>query len=174
MITIRPTIKNDVNKLCELQKSAFFPIYQQYHDAGNPYLRGAEDILCRLDSPTFKYFTILDDGEIVGGVLYRCEGNTPFTKLQEGEYYLVRIYVQPNRQGLGIGKTAILLCEKEFNNATKFYVDFPKGLNKNRKCYESAGFYGNGQYLEVESGLVLLAYEKNVVSQDVEKTIINA
>ncbi|MCH5304234.1 MAG: GNAT family N-acetyltransferase [Ruminococcus sp.] len=163
MIKIRPTLKSDVDTLCELQKSAFLPIYEKYHDAGNPCLRGAEDILQRLDSSTFKYFTILDNEEIVGGVLYRCEGSTPFVaNLKAGEYYLTRIYISPDRQCQGIGKKAILLCENEFFDAIKFYVDFPKELSKNRKCYVNAGFKDSGKELEVEPGLVLVAYEKNI------------
>ncbi len=163
MITVRPTRESDAEMLCELQKAAFRPIYEQYHDAGNPCLRGPEDILKRLGNAAFRYFTILQDEEIVGGVLYRCEGSTPFVKkLQAGEYYLLRIYVKPGLQSRGIGAQAILLCEKEFPDAVKFYVDFPKELAKNRKCYENAGFHDSGEELEAEPGLILSAYEKSV------------
>ena len=164
MITVRPTLESDVDTLCELQKAAFMPIYKKYHDAGNPYLRGTEDISRRLDSSTFKYFTVLNDGEIVGGVLYRCYGRTPYiAELSTGEYYLTRIYIKPDHQCRGIGKQAILLCEKEFGDAVKFYVDFPRELEKNRRCYESADFYSIGKELEAEPGLVLAAYEKTVI-----------
>ena len=126
--------------------------------------KGTEDISARLDTPTFRYFTILDDEKIVGGILYRCEGRTPFiAALGKGEYYLTRIYIQPEYQCRGIGKQAILLCEKEFDDATAFYVDFPIGLDKNRKCYENAGFRNSGKELEVEPGLVLVMYEKKIV-----------
>lgn len=164
MITVRPTLTSDVDTLCELQKAAFAPIYEQYHDAGNPCLRGPEDISGRLASSSYKYFTILDEEEIVGGVLYKCEGRTPFIeKLNPGEYYLTRVYVKPDLQGRGIGKKAILLCEKELPDAVKFYVDFPKELEKNRKCYENAGFHASGRESEVEPGLVLAAFEKVAV-----------
>lgn len=163
MISIRPTQKSDVNTLCELQRAAFLPIYEKYHDLGNPYLRGPEDISKRLDSPSFRYFTILaETGEIIGGVLYRCKGKTPFIEsLKEGEYYLTRIYIKPDRQGRGIGKSAILMCEKEFPDAVKFYVDFPQELEKNRRCYENAHFHAGGKELEVEPGLILVGYEKD-------------
>ena len=163
MITVRATQKSDVDTLFQLQKAAFTPIYEQYHDAGNPCLRGVEDISRRLEFPFFKYYTILDDENIVGGVLYRSQGRTPFVdNLNAGEYYLVRIYIDPDHQCRGIGKKAILLCEKELCDATKFYVDFPRELEKNRRCYEGAGFHSSGEELEVEPGLVLAAYEKTV------------
>ena len=163
MISIRPTVAEDADTLCALQKAAFLPIYEQYHDEGNPCLRGPEDILKRLDSATFKYYTILVDGEIAGGVLYRRAGRTPFVaELKPGEYYLLRIYVKPDLQCRGIGAQAILLCEKEFPDAVKFYVDFPKELVKNRKCYEKAGFRDSGEELEASPGLILAGYEKSM------------
>ena len=73
------------------------------------------------------------------------------------------MYTTLNKQKQQIGKKAILLCEDEFCDATKFYVDFPKELEKNRRCYESAGFHNSGKELEAEPGLVLVAYEKTVV-----------
>lgn len=163
MITVRPTKMSDVDALCELQKSAFAPIYEQYHDAGNPSLRGPEDISRRLESPYCRYFTILDDLEIAGGIFYKCKGSTPFVaELNTGEYYLCRIYIKPELQGQGIGNMAILLCEKEFRDAVKFYVDFPKELEKNRRCYTKSGFRDTGNELETEPGLVLVSYEKSL------------
>lgn len=161
MITVRPTVASEAAILCRLQKAAFQPIYEQYHDKGNPCLRGEEDILRRLDNPAFRYFTILDGEEIVGGIVYRCAGGTPFVaELQPGEYYLLRIYVKPDCQSRGVGRAAILLCEREFPDAKKYYVDFPRELDKNRKCYTYAGYRDSGMELEVEPGLVLAAYEK--------------
>lgn len=161
MITIRLTEEKDAETLCALQKAAFLPIYDLYHDDGNPCLRGIEDIVGRLHSPYFRYFTILESDEIVGGIFYKCMGRTPFSDgLEKGEYYLQRLYIRPERQGRGIARTAILLCEKEFPDAKRFSVDFPKELEKNRRCYTRAGFQATGKELEAEPGLVLVDYEK--------------
>lgn len=163
MVTIRPTKEQDAKTLCEIQQAAFLPIYELYHDAGNPCLRGIEDITRRLHSPYFRYFTILENDEIVGGIFYKCIGRTPFYDgLEAGEYYLQRLYIQPERQSRGIARTAILLCEKEFPDAKKFTVDFPKELEKNRRCYTHAGFRDTGKELEAEPGLVLVIYEKRI------------
>jgi hypothetical protein len=101
------------------------------------------------------------DGEIVGGILYKCKGRTPFIdKLAEGQYYLQRVYIKPEYQCKRIAQTAILLCEKEFTNAKSFIVDFPEDLIKNRRCYEKAGFVDTGKRLQAESNLVLACFEK--------------
>ena len=136
-IQIKPTTVLEAEELSKIQKQAFLPLYEKYHDEGNPCLRGVEDVANRLNSDIFRYFTILLDGEIVGGVLYKCKGRTPFIeRLVEGQYYLQRVYIKPEYQCKKIAQTAILLCEKEFTNAKSFVVDFPEDLIKNRRCYE--------------------------------------
>ena len=59
MIEVRRTTSEDAAVLFAIQKEAFLPLYERYHDAGNPYLRGIEDIAARLTHPAFRYFTIL-------------------------------------------------------------------------------------------------------------------
>jgi len=163
MVSIRETTQEDAVLLAEIQKQAFLPLYERYHDEGNPCLRGVEDIANRLPSPNFRYFTILEDDKIVGGVLYKCKGRGPTTgELQPGEYYLQRVYVTPGRQSKGIAQTAILLCEKHFSDAVKFTVDFPEDLQKNRRCYEKAGFRDTGRRLETDPGVILACFEKIV------------
>ena len=160
-ISIRATQENESLELCNIQKAAFLPLYEKYRDEGNPYLRGVEDVANRLNSDYFRYFTIFLDGEIVGGVLYKCKGRTPFIEnLEEGQYYLQRVYIKPEQQCKRIAQTAILLCEKEFPNAKCFWVDFPEDLMKNKRCYEKAGFVDTGKRLQEQPNLVLACFEK--------------
>ncbi len=46
------------------------------------------------------------------GIFYRLAGDSLCGMFGAGEYYLVRIYIRPDRQSCGIGRQAILLCEK--------------------------------------------------------------
>ncbi len=160
-ITVRLTKENEAPELCEIQKAAFLPLYEKYHDEGNPCLRGVEDITNRLNSDFFLNFTILVDGEIAGGILYRRKGGTPFLEcLAEGQYYLQRVYIKPHMQCRGIAQTAILLCEKELPGAKQIFVDFPEDLIKNRRCYEKVGFVDTGDRSSAHPSLVLASYEK--------------
>lgn len=162
-IEVKKTVKEDAIILSEIQKAAFVPLYERYHDKGNPCLRGVEDILKRLDSENFRYFTIFADGAIVGGILYKCKGSGPFfEELKKGEYYLQRVYINPAFQGKKIAQTAIKLAEAQLVDATFYSVDFPEDLTKNRMCYEATGFRDTGKRLEAEPGLVLACYEKFV------------
>jgi ribosomal protein S18 acetylase RimI-like enzyme len=160
-ITVRATEESEALELSKIQKEAFLPLYEKYHDEGNPCLRGVEDVANRLNSDYFRYFTIFLDEEVVGGIFYRCQGSTPFEDdLGDGKYYLQRIYIKPEKQGNGIAQTAILICEKELPDAKCFLVDFPEDLTKNRMCYEKAGFKDTGKRSSIHPNLVLACYEK--------------
>lgn len=160
-IQVRVTKESESLTLCNIQKAAFLPLYDKYQDQDNPCFRGVEDIAKRLNSDSFRYFTIYLDEEIVGGALYKCKGGTPFVEdLEKGHYYLQRIYIKPEHQCKGIAQTAILLCEKMFPNAICFWVDFPEDLAKNERCYTKVGFLDTGERLQIQSGLVLASYKK--------------
>lgn len=158
MITLRPAETKDVEILWTLQKEAFLPLWERYHDAGNPYLRGPEYIRNRLFSPQYHCFCILDDAQIIGGILYAT-----MTNEIEREYYLQRLFIAPERQNQGIGRKAIALCERELADATLFSVEFPQDLEKNRTCYTKAGFKDTGRRVKTEEGIVLARFEKRII-----------
>ena len=168
VITIRKTIKEDARILIKIQKEAFKPIYERYHDEGNPFLREENDILDRLMRPDSEYYTIFDDEHIVGGILYKHSCSTPFCEnLGSGEYYLCRVYIKPSAQGKKIARTAIKLCEEKFDNAVRYYVDFPEELEKNRRCYESAGYSDTGERLQITEQLTLAYFTKTAIKKNV-------
>ena len=161
-ISIRITNPSEAMELSQIQKEAFKPLYEKYHDIGNPYLRGEEDILRRLNKK-FRQFTILYKEKIVGGIFYWVSGTMPHgMELKDGEYYLGRIYIHPDYQNKGIARDAILLCEKEFPDARIYYVDFPEDMEKNRRCYESAGYCDNRERICSEGAPTLAMLKKKV------------
>lgn len=160
-VSIRLTEPSEAELLSQIQKAAFEPLYAKYHDEGNPFLRGAEDILCRLNKRN-RYFTIMYDDRIVGGIFYRLYGKrSPTEKIADGEYYLARVYIHPDYQSKGIAGEALLLCEKEFPDAKFYYVDFPKDMDKNRRCYSNAGYQDTGESI-LSNKPVLSLYRKTV------------
>lgn len=161
MIAIRIACETDAEILSGIQKRAFLPLYEKYHDRNNPYLRGTDDMLHKINTPAFRCFAILSDDEIIGGIFYRLIGNKVLSDRPFGcEYYLQRIFVDPAHQGKGAASEAIGLCENEMHDAVKFTVDFPADLLKNRRCYEKAGYRDTGRRFEEEKGLILACFEK--------------
>ena len=93
-----------------------------------------------------------------------------FDDLKEDECYLQRIYLKPSIQGKRVASTALRLCESQFPNVNVFYVDFPEDLEKNKQCYEAVGFYDTEMREEVEPGLVLAFYKKDL--RTIKKVVI--
>ena len=163
-ITIRETQPSEAEKLIEIQRAAFLPLYEKYHDPANPCLRGVDDILIRLNE-NYRHFTILADGVTVGAIFYRVHGKWfPDTFLEEGEYYLGRLYIHPDYQGKGIAPKAIGLAEKEFLDVKRFFVDFPIDMEKNRRCYEKAGYRDMNLTLKADESLTLTYYKKEITT----------
>ena len=163
-ITIRETQPSEAEKLIEIQRAAFLPLYEKYHDPANPCLRGVDDRLIRLNE-NYRHFTILADGVTVGAIFYRVHGKWfPDTFLEEGEYYLGRLYIHPDYQGKGIAPKAIGLAEKEFLDVKRFFVDFPIDMEKNRRCYEKAGYRDMNLTLKADESLTLTYYKKEITT----------
>ena len=162
-ISIRITLPSEAEELSQIQKAAFKPLYEKYHDEDNPYLRGPEDILRRLNKFN-RHYTIMCDEKTVGGIVYRLYGKrSPSEEIGEGEYYLARIYIHPDYQNNGIAREAILLCEKEFPDAKSYFVDFPEDMDKNRRCYQGAGYSETGERTRWgEDAPVLAMFKKTV------------
>jgi len=91
-ITIRPAIAEDADSLTAIQKQAFERLYKIYQDEASPYLRGSDEIKYQIVSGTRDIYKIFADDELCGGIAVRSKGN--------GEYYLNRVYVLPQLQGL--------------------------------------------------------------------------
>lgn len=165
-ISIKATIPAEAEILAQIQKDAFRPLYEKFHDERNPFLRGPEDILWRLNKNN-RYYTILYNNKIIGGIFYRLHGKlNPTEDLGVGEYYLARIYIHPDYQNKGIAKNAILMCEKEFPDAKTYYVDFPKVMEKNRRCYQSVGYVDCGKELTWRENVPELSMFKKTVSNE--------
>lgn len=158
-VKIIPAEPLDANALVAIQREAFKELYEIYHDEGNPYLRGTEEIIRWLERPNWRVYKIMADGVLSGGVSF-CE-----VKDMPGVYYLARIYVHPKMQGKGIAARAILLCEKTVSGAHLWRLDYPVGQTANRRCYEKAGYKDTKERRYQSCGAITLAcMEKKVFS----------
>jgi RimJ/RimL family protein N-acetyltransferase len=152
-IQIKETKKQDVEFLIPIQRSAFFgeaEKYQHYEHA--PEFESIEEMKGKLyASDRTTYYSIFLKDEIVGAIIV-----TDFTC---GEYYIMRIFIEPKHQGKGIGKNAILLLKKEIEDIKKLFLLSAKDNKRNKKFYSSLGFKINGK-LYVNKKLTYLRFEK--------------
>ena len=156
-VTLQSATAAHAANLVAMQKEAFKRLYDQYHDAGSPYLRGTDEIMRWLERPACKVFLILADGEPVGGMAAWEQNGQP------GTCYLARIFIRPAWQNKGIARRAILLCEAQFPDASRWTLDFPVDQIANRRCYEKAGYLDTGETRQQSGGRITLAlFEKHV------------
>ena len=148
----KATLK-DAAKLYEIQRSAFKRLYCFYNDEESPYLRDVDEILNWLAADGIHYWKIHFNGVLCGGIAY--------INRSQGEYYLARLYIAPGFQSKGVAKQAILLCEKELNDASRFTLDFPIDQIANKFCYEGVGYVDTGKREKINDKLTLAIYEKN-------------
>lgn len=162
-IELMPATPFDAETLVAIQQKAFKRLYDIYHDEGSPYLRGADEILRWIGRPNAKVFKIFADGILVGGIAAWERNGLP------GECYLARVYILPEMQSKSIASRAILLCEAEFPNVSRWTLDFPIAEAANRRCYEKAGYTDTGETQEQSGGAITLAYMEKKVIMNTEK-----
>jgi len=96
------------------------------------------------------YYKITEAGEIIGGMIVLPRPH--------GEYNLGRIYVAPEWQGKGIGRTAIEFLHRSFSDARLWTLETPAWAVRNFHLYEALGYRKVGQ--RTSEGLTEYLYER--------------
>jgi len=98
------------------------------------------------------YFKILDDDQIIGGIILFDMRNRHFN--------LGRIYLDPAYQGRGIGTQAIEFIEDRYPHVKKWTLDTPGWATRNQHFYEKLGYVKVGEELMDGQDWPLWLYEK--------------
>ncbi len=156
-IAIMPATAAEAAALVEIQRKAFQRLYDIYHDAGSPYLRDETEIYQWLEKTQWHVYKIYADDILCGGAAFCAKDPSA------GQYYFARIYILPQMQGHGIASSAILLCEKTVPNAKQWTLDYPAAEERNRRCYEKAGYHDTGMQRTQSDGAITLAYMEKII-----------
>ena len=84
-----------------------------------------------------EYYTILADGQIVGGIIVFRKGTR--------EYQLGRIFVDPEFQDQGIGTQAFEFLWQSYPLAKRWTLGTPKWNRRTRHFYKKVGFTEIGE-----------------------------
>lgn len=150
-VTLEKATMADADALVNIQKQAFERLYNIYHDDTNPYLRGTEEFE-RWFGRGHHVYKIYADGILAGGI-------TVFDRGADG-YYLARIYILPELQRKGIAKRAIELCENNYPDVCRWFLDYPEDQIANKRCYEGCGYVDTGSRRAMNEKLILVDAEK--------------
>ena len=151
-VILTPAIKQHLPLLSDMQKRAFFPLYQAFKDKSNPYLKGEKQLFLWLNGKDMLMYTVFADGAIAGAVA--------FNRLKKGVYHLVRVFVAPEFQRRGIAFAAVSEALNELPEPECVTVDFPVSLQANLNLYSKLGFSDTGRRVVINPALTLAVFIK--------------
>lgn len=148
-VRLRKARPGDVRALIRIEKQAFLGESKKYHVTECPENETEEELRARLDS--CDVYCILRDGSIVGGVYVR--------KPSASSCRLMRIYIDPARQGEGIGKRVLEMIEGMYPECSRWELDTPSDNERTVAFYKSRGYTIKGRN-RINEYLELLDFEK--------------
>lgn len=176
LIAIAKATITDVEKLTEINKRTF-------DEELKKWLPNQENVIdYNIQPPGYssiemtkymirelEYFKILQDKEIVGGIIITISG------MSYGR--IDRIFIDPNYQGKGIGSRVINLIEDEFPNVRTWDLETSGRQINNHYFYEKMGYtttfeteeeYGYLKKIETLSEIESLVENKNISNTQYE------
>lgn len=155
-VTLVLATEDDAEALLRIQRSAFLDEARGLHRSvdcgpkGYDRLDGQIALLRNTD-----LFKILCHGHTVGGVAVADSG---------GRCRVVRLFVDPSHQRMGIGHAVFPLLYQLYPNALQWTLDTPSWSVCNHRFYESLGFRKVGETDDEGRGFSLFLYERRIPS----------
>jgi GNAT superfamily N-acetyltransferase len=152
-VRIEKATPADAAALTAMQVRAFDEDVRRYPGAPPGGPPGYDDLSWQLDRISRGHtYKILDGDELVGGAIVSWTG--------PASCELARIWIEPDRQGRGIGARSMALLEAAFPDATVWTLDTPAWATRNHAFYARRGYR---KVREAPAGrMVLFYYEKRL------------
>ena len=151
-IELRKAGEADVQRLWEMQVSAFLPLLEKYQDhSTNPACEQAEAVLNRIRQTHTDYYVIEEDGQAVGGVRV--------VRREAGRCRISPLYVIPRCQRQGIAWRAMTMLEGMYPGVT-WELNTILEETGNCRLYEKLGYRRTGEYERINERMTLVYYRK--------------
>jgi GNAT superfamily N-acetyltransferase len=141
---------DDAAALTAVQKRTFDDDSQRFagQPSGGPPGYDSERWQLMMMIRATAYYKILDDDQIIGGIIVFDKGG--------GHFELGRIWIAPDYQDRGTGGQAIQFIEQAHPQATRWRLDTPAWAVRNHHFYEKAG------YVKIREANGFFFYEKRM------------
>ena len=148
---------DELPQLLEMQKEAFMPLYEKYHDDGNPGLENLDRIKARAAAPNRQYYFIVKDGARVGVINVGLKMQDEKKTANIGP-----LFILPKYQSQGIGYVAMQQAFALYNEAELWRLETV--LQETGAChlYEKCGFVRTGEETIVNDKMTLIMYERKI------------
>lgn len=159
-ISITPFKQSDIDTVYNIQRAAFEPLYEKYHDdATSPYLESRETLLKKYTRAGTAGYVITLDGEAVGAVRVTAD------ELQ-GRGRISALCVLPKCQGRGVAQKALLMLEGLYPCVSTWSLDTIAQESGNCHLYEKLGYRRVGGTEAINDRMTLVFYEKKTAPAD--------
>lgn len=143
----------DIDTVYKIQRAAFRPLYDQYHDDGtSPYLEDKETVLRKYTREGTVGYLILCDGTAAGAVRVSTD--------DDNSARISALCVLPEYQGRGISQRALLEIEKRHPGVERWFLDTILQEAGNCHLYEKLGYKRTGKTEMINEKMTLVRYEK--------------
>jgi isopentenyldiphosphate isomerase len=150
-ISLSRATADDAERLLDIQKEVFVPIYEKYQDHGtSPVNQSMERFLKRFDMG--DYYKILYQGTLIGSVfVYEKE---------PGVMRLHIINILRKFQNKGIAQEVMKRLEAMYPQAECWELDTIQTERRNCYLYEKMGYIQSGELLVINERMTLVSYKK--------------
>ena len=144
----------DLDTVFEIQRAAFKPLYQKYHDdSSSPYMESKETVLRKYTrSGTLGYLFFID-ATAAGTVRVTIDDVNKSGRVSA-------LCVLPEYQGRGIAQTALLEIERLHPHVERWLLDTILEEAGNCHLYEKIGYKKTGKTEVINEKMTLVFYEK--------------
>lgn len=146
--------ENDIDIVYEVQRKAYKPLYDKYHDDDmSPYMESKETILQKYMREGTQGYIFYKGDVPVGAVrISFCPEN------KSGRVSALGVF--PQYQGQGIARRALLEIERIHSDVEKWYLDTILEEEGNCHLYEKIGYKRIGDTEKIKDNMTLVYYEK--------------
>lgn len=135
MLKLVPAVKEDAELLAQISKRAFdSDVNCGGKEPGGPpgydTAKGQQELM---EHPKSTFSKIVLDDQVIGGTIV-------FEMDEPNEYFLGRIFIDPEYHGQGLGIEAMGLVEKAFPTAKRWLLDTPAWNDRTRHFYPKVGY----------------------------------
>jgi GNAT superfamily N-acetyltransferase len=146
--------EDDSVQLSQIQKAAFDEEARLFHRSEACGPEGYDTVSGQIAlMQRTHFYKIMSDGAMVGGVAVIDSDRI---------CRLVRIFMDPQNQGKGIGHAAFRSLMERYPTALKWELDMPSWSSRSHQFYQSLGFIKVGATDEGGRGFPLLLFEMKV------------
>ena len=144
----------DIDTVYEIQRTAYKPLYDKYHDdSSNPYLESKETVLRKYTRAGTAGYLFLLDGTPVGAVRVSIDDINRLGRVSA-------LCVLPQYQGRGIAQTALTEIEGLHPDVERWVLDTILEEAGNCHLYEKIGYKKTGKAEVINERMTLVFYEK--------------